>query len=62
VTILWNALCNKNSAYNEESLATLVQLLGIPKCSAVCKFDDLKLKVLRFFGPKKAKQLKPTSV
>jgi hypothetical protein len=36
-----------------------VQLLGIPNCSAVCKFDDLKFRVLRFFGPKKTNKLKP---
>jgi hypothetical protein len=62
LTILWNALGNNNSAYNEERLATSVQFLGIPKCWAVCKFDDLKLRVLRFFGPKKDKQVKTTSI
>jgi hypothetical protein len=61
VTILWNALHNNNSPYNEERLATSVQLLGIPKCSAACKFDDLKFRILRFFGPKKNKQVKTTS-
>jgi hypothetical protein len=33
VTILWNALCNNNSTYNKEKLATWVQLLEIPKCT-----------------------------
>jgi len=55
--LLWNALRNNNSAYNEERLGTSVQLLGIPKCSAVFKFDDLKFRVLRFFGPKEDKQV-----
>jgi hypothetical protein len=62
VTILWNVLHNNNSTYNEERMATSVQLLGIPKCSAVCKFDDLKFRVLRSFGPKKYKQVKTTSI
>jgi hypothetical protein len=48
-----------NSPYNEERLATSVQLLGIPKCSAVCKFGDLKFRVLRFLDLKKINKLKP---
>jgi hypothetical protein len=62
VTILWSALHNNNSPYNEERLATSVQLLEIPKCLAVSKFDDLKFRVLRFFGPKKNEQVKNTSI